>query len=206
MKPGRGLEAPVLVLNKHYLAVRVVGAREAFRYLCKDTAEVVHHDQEQYDHHNFGAWIKLSGAVWGENGHGNGNGSKLDDWVSTVTLRIRVPRIIRLRDCERTPRMRVRPTRRNIFARDDYRCQYCRKALPARQLTVDHVLPRARGGPDGWTNLVTACLPCNDRKGRRTPVEAGMRLAHEPMEPRAHPLVTLALREERYHSWQPFVG
>ncbi len=207
MQPGHGLDARVLVLNKYYMVVRVVSARHAFRYLCKFAAEVVDRTNGHYDAHSLSDWIRLSreaGAHGTHNGNGNGNGNH-DDWVRTASVRLKVPRIIRLLEFDRAPRRRIRPSRRNVFARDEFRCQYCRTRLPGPQLTVDHVQPRARGGKDEWTNLVTACLPCNDKKGDRTPEGAGMPLAAPPLEPKSHPELTLSLRDERYQAWKPFV-
>jgi 5-methylcytosine-specific restriction endonuclease McrA len=76
-------------------------------------------------------------------------------------------------------------SRREVFARDAYTCQYCGKHT--RSLTLDHVLPRSMGGRDTWDNLVSACAQCNHRKGNRTPEQARMRLVRPPREPSANP-------------------
>lgn len=73
-------------------------------------------------------------------------------------------------------RPKFTPSRRNIFLRDDYKCRYCGEELGHDELTLDHVLPRSRGGGNTWNNLVAACFPCNSRKANRTPEEAGMPL------------------------------
>jgi 5-methylcytosine-specific restriction endonuclease McrA len=78
----------------------------------------------------------------------------------------------------RVPRMMLRPTRANILLRDEETCQYCGKHM--RELTLDHVLPRSRGGQSTWENLVACCHPCNNRKGNRTPEEANMPLVRTP--------------------------
>ena len=90
------------------------------------------------------------------------------------------PSVIRLREYVRTPYRKVLLTRRNVFRRDEHRCQYCGEH---EGLTLDHVVPKSRGGPDTWENLVAACVPCNNRKGGRTPAEAGMPLARPPFRP-----------------------
>ena len=82
----------------------------------------------------------------------------------------------------RRPRS-VALTRTNILARDRHRCQYCGSSPPIRELTIDHVLPRSRGGRTTWDNVATACGPCNRRKGNRTPNEAGMPLIGPPVQP-----------------------
>ncbi|MBD2422375.1 HNH endonuclease [Cyanobium sp. FACHB-13342] len=92
-----------------------------------------------------------------------------------------LPTVIRLRHYVRVPYKPLPLTRRNLFHRDGHRCQYC--GTCSDQLSVDHVVPRSRGGLDTWENVTTACLPCNVRKGNRTPREAGMPLARQPHRP-----------------------
>ena len=92
-----------------------------------------------------------------------------------------LPTVIRLRQFVRVPYRELPLTRRNLFQRDSHRCQYC--GYGGSQLSIDHVLPRSRGGGDTWDNVTTACLPCNVRKGSRTPREAGMALARQPHRP-----------------------
>jgi 5-methylcytosine-specific restriction endonuclease McrA len=92
-----------------------------------------------------------------------------------------LPTVIRLRHFVRVPYKQLPLTRRNLFHRDGHRCQYC--GASADQLSVDHVVPRSRGGLDIWENVTTACLPCNVRKGNRTPREAAMPLLRPPHRP-----------------------
>lgn len=91
------------------------------------------------------------------------------------------PTVIRLRQFVRVPYRQVPLTRRNIFHRDDHTCQYC--GCGHTTLSIDHVLPRSRGGSDTWENVATACLPCNVRKANRTPREAAMPLIRQPRRP-----------------------
>lgn len=92
-----------------------------------------------------------------------------------------LPTVIRLRQFVRVPYRPMPLTRRNVFQRDGHRCQYCGSAHAA--LSIDHVMPRSRGGSDSWDNVTTACLACNVRKGNRTPREAGMPLLRQPHRP-----------------------
>ena len=92
-----------------------------------------------------------------------------------------LPTVIRLRHFVRVPYKPLPLTRRNVFQRDAHTCQYC--GFRGDTLSIDHVVPRSRGGGDTWDNVTTACLPCNVRKGNRTPPEAGMPLAREPRRP-----------------------
>ena len=107
---------------------------------------------------------------------------------------------------DRTPRVSVRLTRRNLMFRDGHTCQYCGKRPPLRELNIDHVLPRSRGGEDSWENLVTACRVCNLRKGWKTPEEANMRLARRPFRPKWSTSAQILLGSGwRSKEWEPFL-
>lgn len=112
--------------------------------------------------------------------------------VRSVSIAIRVPLVIRLiRYLPPQKRKNiVRFSRSNLFLRDQFSCQYCRKKPPHSQLTMDHVVPVVKGGEKSWENIVTACRPCNLKKGGRTPDEAGMQLLSTPKQP----------------VWLPFLG
>jgi 5-methylcytosine-specific restriction endonuclease McrA len=108
-------------------------------------------------------------------------------------LTIPIPLVIRLVYYVRIPyRVSLPVTRRTVLARDHYTCQYCGDQPPRKDLTVDHILPRSRGGHTTWENVVTACQRCNGRKGNRTPEEANMKLSSRPVRPR---YVALAMVE-----------
>lgn len=96
-----------------------------------------------------------------------------------------IPSVIRLGYLIKRPLQRTRMSRREVFLRDHYTCQYCGKQT--RELTLDHVVPRHRGGRHDWENVVSACIPCNHRKANRTPEEARMRLLGEPRAPKPNP-------------------
>ncbi len=104
--------------------------------------------------------------------------------VYTATLSIHCPSVIRLSHLIKRPRPRARLSRREIFIRDNYTCQYCGARL--RDLTLDHVIPRSKGGPHTWENLVSACKTCNHRKGGKSLSETRMHLARPPREPRSN--------------------
>jgi 5-methylcytosine-specific restriction endonuclease McrA len=93
---------------------------------------------------------------------------------------IQLPSVIRLLEYRRIPHQTRALSRKNILMRDRYTCQYCHKVLPSGELTLDHVVPRSRAGETAWENLVACCHPCNNRKGNRTPDEAGMKLHRAP--------------------------
>jgi 5-methylcytosine-specific restriction endonuclease McrA len=122
-----------------------------------------------------------------------------------VSFDIQVPRIIRLLFYNRYPNRRVSFNRRNIFARDENRCQYCGRSFATNELSIDHVVPLSRGGRSTWGNVVCACTRCNKRKGGRTPPEARMKLVRRPGEPRFNPLIRLKVRRKKYYSWKQFL-
>ena len=192
------LDASVLVLNKHYMPVQIVRARRAFGLLCRDAAEVISIDEHCFEAHDFDTWVELSALrdIFPDDDH---------DYVRTVRLEIRVPKIIRLLVYDRLPVRAVKFNRRNLYARDENRCQYCGRRFPTSELSLDHVVPRSRGGLSNWGNLVCCCVSCNSRKGGRLPREAGMRLVRKPFKPRRSPLIRLTIRDEKYRSWRHFV-
>jgi len=193
-----GLDCNVLVLNKHYMAIRIVGAKRAFSLLFRELAEVVSLEEGRYSNYDFQSWCEVSQfrRQFEPDGH---------DWVSTVNFYIAVPRIIRLLFYDRLPRTDVKFNRRNIFARDKSRCQYCGRRQPTSELSLDHVIPRSMGGKSMWENVVCSCAECNIKKGGRTPKEARMTLIQKPIKPKHNPLVHVHLGHERYHSWKQFL-
>lgn len=127
--------------------------------------------------------------------------------VRAVTFSFKLPSIVRLLRYVRPKRKTaVQFTRANIYARDNYKCQYCGTSCSNSELTFDHVLPVSRGGQRTWENIVTCCLPCNQRKGSRTPEEASMKLRREPRCPKYPPIfrVTIGMRRAP-DSWRSFL-
>jgi 5-methylcytosine-specific restriction endonuclease McrA len=162
------LSLPVLVLNRHLSPVQVTTVKRAIVLLYGGAGLALDEAGESYD---FDAWRGL--PVRGE-----------DDGIAIVGGALRAPRVVHLLRYDRTPRVTVRLTRRNLMFRDAHQCQYCGRRPPLRDLNIDHVVPRSRGGDDSWENLVTACRPCNLKKGWKTPDEANMRLARRPFRPK----------------------
>jgi 5-methylcytosine-specific restriction endonuclease McrA len=192
------LDSHVLVLNKYYAAVRVVSARRAFTMIFKQIAEIISLEENNYVSYDFDTWRQLSEyrSRYQRDHH---------DWVRCVRFELAVPRIIRLLFYDRLPRQPVKFNRRNIFARDKNRCQYCGKKFAMTELSLDHVLPRSRGGQTTWENVVCCCVGCNVRKGGRLPHEARMRLTSEPIKPKRSPVLTLRLSSQKYASWKQFL-
>lgn len=193
-----GLDAKVLVLNRTYAAIRVISARRAFVLLARECAEVIDAEDGAYTNYDLSTWTELSELrrQFEPDAH---------DWVRTVRIDLAVPRIIRLIGYDKLPAHGVKLNRRNLFARDRNRCQYCGQLFPTSELSIDHVRPRTQGGPDTWENLVCACVKCNSRKGGRTPDQARMKLIAQPKRPKRNPLISVRLGHDKYHSWKAFL-
>ncbi|HPV07742.1 MAG TPA: HNH endonuclease, partial [Aggregatilineales bacterium] len=113
------------------------------------------------------------------------------------------PSVVRLSYMVHRPRPRVKLNKREIFRRDNYTCQYCGKKTT--NLTIDHVIPRHRGGEHSWSNLVTSCPACNRLKGGRTPAEAGMELRSQPGEPSPSAEYMYGHLLSQYHEWATYL-
>jgi 5-methylcytosine-specific restriction endonuclease McrA len=181
------LEHATLVLNRSWMPVHVTTVRRALCMVFREAARVV--AVESLQTYSFEEWVEVE---------------PLDGrCIRSPSLRIRVPEVILLVEYDRIPCHEAPFTRRNLFLRDDYTCQYCGKRAPSDRLSIDHVLPRSRGGMTSWENCVLACVGCNARKADRTAKEAGLRLLRSPGRPRWSPYLNLR-PHQRLDSWQKF--
>ena len=193
------LDEKVLVLNRLYTAIRIISAKRAFVMLCKEAAEVIAVEDGRYYNYDFATWTEIAQLQ-------RAFEPEMYSWVRTPRLEIAVPKIIRVLAYDRLPRQEVKLNRRNIYARDHNRCQYCGKHFATKELTIDHVVPRVQGGEHTWGNLVCACLACNTRKGGRTPEQAHMTLIRRPLRPKRNPAITVRLGSAKYESWKAFLN
>ncbi|MEO0966179.1 MAG: HNH endonuclease [Planctomycetota bacterium] len=194
------LSGHVLVLNRMWMAIRVVDAKRAFSLLCRDLAEVIRVDDGSYTGHNFDSWTDLATIRAEYDSLANHH-----DFVRTVRMQVAVPKVIRLLGYDRLPDQQVKLNRRNIFARDHNRCQYCGQHFPSSELSLDHVIPRSQGGGASWENLVCCCVGCNSKKGGRTPEQARMPLVRKPIRPKRNPVLNIRLGSDKYASWKAFL-
>ncbi len=183
------LERPTLILNRSWQPVGVAPVSRSLVLLWNDNARVV--DPQDYQLYIWSDWSRLIPR---------------DDepFIQAVRLRLRVPEVVALTHYDRIPINAVTFSRRNIYKRDRYTCQYCGAQPGTEELTLDHVLPRAQGGISTWENCVLACIGCNKRKADRTPEQAGMPLRKQPVRPVWRPLY--ATRDVRIDSWTRFVS
>ncbi len=134
----------------------------------------------------------------------------LDYWDSKVhhgrTGQFQHPAVIRLKYQVRWIPRKVKYNYLGVFRRDSYVCQYCRLALTPSQATIDHVKPKADGGDNSWKNCVTACFECNNKKGNRTPEQAGMKLIAKPTVPEQSTLSEFRLMKNPHSKWGYYLG
>ncbi|NCN26153.1 HNH endonuclease [bacterium] len=149
-------QCKALVLNSYYEPIRIVAWQRAMLLMFGEKVDVL----ETYT----------------------------NSFVHSVSQNFAVPAVVRLRGFGRVKNkvLRIKFCREHVFVRDDYLCQYCHKEFPPRELTLDHVMPAYRGGKTSWTNVVSCCKRCNQRKGGRTPDEAGFNLLKKPIMPKVN--------------------
>jgi 5-methylcytosine-specific restriction endonuclease McrA len=188
------LTQQVLVLNRLWQAVNVCSARRALSLLFEGHAEaVLGMNDGSFQTFDFNEWRDLSQ----QEAH--------PECIHTVSLRIRIPKVILLLFFDRLPKKEVKFTRHNIFERDRNTCQYCGRIFDRKDLNLDHVIPRDRGGPTTWENIVCSCVPCNTHKANRTPTEAGMHLIRKPKRPKWRPFIQVNLNLSCHDSWKHFL-
>jgi 5-methylcytosine-specific restriction endonuclease McrA len=187
--PLKTLRRPTLVLNKNWQPVNVTTVARALVLVWNDAAHIV--DPESFQLYDWHEWTRI---VPRDN----------DLFIQAVTMRLCVPEVVSLNGYDRLPTASVSFSRRNIFKRDHYACQYCGLQPGTDELTIDHVHPRSRGGGSSWENCVLACVSCNKRKADRTPDEANMKLKRKPIRPDWKPLY--AAHDIRIASWGKFLS
>jgi len=193
---GTGLTYKVLVLNRLWQAVNIVGVQRAFGLLLQDHAQVIYTGDGSFQVMDSAAWLEHSAAE---------EPTEAEGYVQTVRLRVRVPKVLLLRGYDKLPVQEVRFSRDTLFERDHYRCQYCGNHFPDHQLNMDHVIPRAKGGRTSWENIVTSCIPCNTRKANRLPHQASMHLMKKPERPRFRPFISSLIDQNYDADWEHFI-
>lgn len=190
------LDQPVLVLNRLWQAVNIIGVKRAFAILARGHAQVVHPGNDDFRVFSLMDWIDFSSS----------NPPMLDtEAVHTPTRVIRLPRVILLTYFDRLPCKELKLTRNNVFERDKSTCQYCGRRLPREELNLDHVIPRDQGGKTTWENIVCSCIACNTRKANRLPHTAGMRLIRKPVRPKWRPVISMLLESGHREIWKDFL-
>jgi 5-methylcytosine-specific restriction endonuclease McrA len=159
----------VLVLNKLWTAVNVITLQRAITMLFSEKAIIVD-PSKAFATYTWADWAKLRSEVG-------------EETVQGVGRRFKIPEVILLTNYDKIVNKQVKFSRRMIHKRDDWTCMYCGKQPGTESLTIDHIVPRSRGGLTTWTNTVCCCTGCNQRKNNRTPEEAGIKLMRQPKKP-----------------------
>jgi 5-methylcytosine-specific restriction endonuclease McrA len=162
------LDSRSLVLNRSWMPISTTTVRRALLLVVRGVAGIVH--PETYEVADWDAWLE--------------RGPEAPPRLRGVGFDLAVPEVIVLAQYNEFPDFPVAFTRRNVYRRDGHRCMYCGERPKPDHLTIDHVVPRSRGGQTTWENCVAACIRCNARKANRSHVEAGLRLLSDPEIPK----------------------
>ena len=197
------INSSTLVLNRSWMAIQVCSVKRAINLLYQGHAKVLDDECQAY---NFDDWSEVSQQM-----------VEIDsaEFICSPTVKIRIPRVIVLMLYDRLPQRQVSFSRKNIFERDNYTCQYCGKQPPSKsrairwmeknQMNLDHILPRSRGGKTTWSNIVASCFTCNSKKGNKTLKELGWKLKRRPVTPKWHPNVNIPLKLVTHKQWANFL-
>jgi len=190
---ARLLEHQVLVLNARWTPIQVTTVKEAIGLVAKGAAFVL--EPGTFERHDLSSWAGIS---------------KLKAKIGDVVIRsprlvLLPPEVIVLSKYEGQGEKSVIFSRRNLFKRDRYTCQYCGAQPGPEELTIDHVNPKSKGGTSTWENCVLSCIECNKRKSNRTPAEADMKLRKVPKKP-SWRILTQVPPKDRHESWEQFLS
>jgi 5-methylcytosine-specific restriction endonuclease McrA len=189
MGPTAGvLDERALVLNRSWMAITTTTIRRAVTLTYQDAARIL--CPHTYEVHDFDSW-RLLGV----------NGGPV---LRGGSFKLQLPEIIVLRAYDGVPKRTVAFSRRNLYRRDMFTCQYCGARPGVAELTIDHVVPRSRGGRTSWENCVLACVDCNKRKSNRTLEDASMTLRSRREAPQWSWEVELS-GSTRRPSWEHFL-
>jgi 5-methylcytosine-specific restriction endonuclease McrA len=185
-----------LVLNRLWQAVNVVGIERAFSLLSLDHAQVIFAEDGSFRMFDSEAWFSYCKDLE------DCPGARV---IHTVNQKVLVPSVLILRSYDRMLMQEMKFNRQNLLERDEYKCQYCGQSRPVKELNMDHVIPRDRGGGTSWENVVISCIRCNSKKSNRLPKEAGMRLLKEPKKPPRRPFMTSLYGKPTEKTWAHFL-
>lgn len=188
------LSRSALVLNKRWVPIQLATMKEAISLVAKGHAMIV--EPGTYATHDILSWNDASKAQ-----------AKFGDAViRSCKLALVPPEVIVLTQYDGQAQRSVVFSRKNLFKRDKYTCQYCGVQPGPEELTMDHILPRSKGGVSSWENTVLACIECNKVKADKTPEEAGMRLRKVPRKPSWTKIMAQIHPRDRKESWEKFLS
>jgi 5-methylcytosine-specific restriction endonuclease McrA len=190
---SRTMQKPVLVLNKGWTPVGTVSVQRAIVMVFSDykdgtpKAKII--EPESYAAMTWDDWSKLKPRVD-------------DEVIKAANVVFRCPELIMLTRYDKVPGLKEHFSRRTLYKRDRHQCGYCGCKPGTESLSIDHIIPRSRGGLTTWENCIVCCIPCNAKKANRTPAEAGMKLRTIPVKPKIH---LFKDNMKPVKSWQDFI-
>jgi len=182
----------VLVLNKHWQAIGTKSPLEAISMMYTNTATGLNIDHDNMQPLSWKQWIELPY-------------SEKAGYIHTVSLKVQVPKVIILCKYSKVPMKRPKLSKKNVWKRDNYTCQYTGKKIKDGEGNIDHVVPRSKGGKSDWGNLVLACKDVNSRKGDLTPEQAGLKLIKIPTVPAASTSTDVIENKFNVAEWDLFL-
>lgn len=185
-----------LVLNQQYRPHKVLPWQDAITAMFKGTVEVLSSYDEVLAVIDASTLASFPGLKVSLRQSVSAGADKIE---------IKVPAVVLTRRKVATQKNGVKFSKINVCLRDHFRCQFCGKQLPMKDLNYDHVIPRSRGGKTEWTNIVAACYECNGRKGDKTPEEAGMTLLSTPVKPKVLPMNEPFIGQRYPSQWGPYL-
>ena len=193
MEVAKALDRTVLVMNRRWDPIQTTSVKDAIGLVAKGSAFVI--DPATFDRHDLVSWGEVSKVMKAVG----------DGLIRSQHLAIVPPEVVVLTAYEGRGERSVVFSRKNIFKRDRYTCQYCGKQPGPEELTIDHVMPCSRGGTSTWENCLLACVECNKRKADKTPEEAKMPPRKAPKKPSWKTLSQVHPKARR-ESWEQFLG
>jgi 5-methylcytosine-specific restriction endonuclease McrA len=198
------INSSTLVLNRSWMAVQICSVKRAINLLYRGHAKAINPDDFQA--YGFEDWSEVSQEMV--------EGAP-EEFICSPSVKIKIPRVIVLMLYDKLPKRQVSFSRKNIFERDNFQCQYCGAKPPSKRaalkwmeenaLTFDHVIPKSRGGTTTWENIVTSCYKCNRKKGSHLLKELGWKLRQAPVRPKWHPTLNIPLTVVPHREWTNFL-
>ena len=189
----------MLVLNKYFMAIQVTSAKAAITALVSGKVKCVDTDYSTYDLENWKIFTKAYLESQEE--------ERYAGVIRSPSTTLLVPEVVIDPDCEfSSPHIRtVRYSRRSVYMRDKHTCQYCGRKCTKKDLTLDHVTPRSKGGKSSWTNVVACCLTCNGKKEDKSLEELGWKLLKVPKEPHWKSHIGIPFNDAKRSFWDTFL-
>lgn len=178
-------------MNKSWTAIGTTTVKEAVILLTRNSAKIL--SPGNYLTYTWDEWLEAASELL-----------EVKAYIKTSSIDIPAPEVIILNNYDDIFRTTVKFSTRAVFRRDSYTCAYCNKRKKVEDLSIDHIIPKSRKGGTNWLNCVTSCYSCNNKKGDRTPVEAGMQLHFKPKIPKWSPMIHVK-NESRPESWKKLV-